>query len=73
MGTIDNAGLFDGPGQRRDLRGPSPTGRPARGTDVVNGWARSHYPLMPNFSTSPFWNRKLRLAILTLATFIALC
>ena len=28
---------------------------------------------MPNFSTSPFWNRKLRLAVLTLATFIALC
>jgi len=28
---------------------------------------------MPTFSTSRFWNRKLRLAVLTLATFIALC
>jgi hypothetical protein len=28
---------------------------------------------MLTLSTSPFWNRKLRLAILTLATFAALC
>ena len=25
------------------------------------------------FNASPFWNRKVRLAVLTLATFIALC
>jgi hypothetical protein len=35
--------------------------------------ARSFFAAMPTFSTSRFWNRKLRLAMLTLATFIALC
>ena len=28
---------------------------------------------MINFNASPFWSRKVRLAVLTLATFIALC
>jgi hypothetical protein len=28
---------------------------------------------MINFTASPFWSRKVRLAVLTLATFVALC
>jgi hypothetical protein len=28
---------------------------------------------MPIFTASPFWSRKIRLAVLTLATFVALC
>jgi hypothetical protein len=28
---------------------------------------------MPIFTASPFWSRKIRLAVLTLATFMALC
>jgi hypothetical protein len=28
---------------------------------------------MPMFSVPPLWSRKVRLAVLTLATFVALC
>jgi hypothetical protein len=34
---------------------------------------RGALPAMLTFTITPFWSRKVRLAVLTLATFIALC
>ena len=42
------------------------------GTAVVEGRSGVVAAMM-NFTASPFWSRKVRLAVLTLATFIALC
>ena len=51
-------------------------GRNAGGGGVARGLLRRGSGVvaaMLNFTASPFWSRKVRLAVLTLATFIALC